>query len=182
MRIARPNPNGPFSPTLLLIGTRLGIERITPAYRSALAAALQLPQSVGIAGGRPSASHYFVGVQDDAFFYLDPHHTRAALPWHDRSEDYSAEEVDSCHTRRLRRISVEEMDPSMLIAFLIKDEDDWRAWRAAIEGGSGKAIVHVADEEPAQHGAGSGSGYERAEALDEVTTIDDEEDEFEDET
>jgi len=39
-----------FHPTLLLVGTRLGIERITPAYRDALKAALQMPQSVGIAG------------------------------------------------------------------------------------------------------------------------------------
>lgn len=39
-----------FHPTLLLVGTRLGIERITPAYREALKAALQMPQSVGIAG------------------------------------------------------------------------------------------------------------------------------------
>jgi len=39
-----------FHPTLLLVGTRLGIDRITPAYRDALKAALQMPQSVGIAG------------------------------------------------------------------------------------------------------------------------------------
>lgn len=39
-----------FHPTLLLVGTRLGIDRITPAYREALKAILQMPQSVGIAG------------------------------------------------------------------------------------------------------------------------------------
>ena len=39
-----------FQPTLLLVGTRLGIDRVTPAYWEALKAAVQLPQSVGIAG------------------------------------------------------------------------------------------------------------------------------------
>ena len=39
-----------------------------------------LPQSVGIAGGRPSSSYYFVGSQADNLFYLDPHHTRATIP------------------------------------------------------------------------------------------------------
>ena len=39
-----------------------------------------LPQSVGIAGGRPSFSYYFVGSQADNLFYLDPHHTRATIP------------------------------------------------------------------------------------------------------
>lgn len=38
------------------------------------------PQSVGIAGGRPSSSYYFVGSQTDNLFYLDPHHARPAVP------------------------------------------------------------------------------------------------------
>lgn len=38
------------------------------------------PQSVGIAGGRPSSSYYFVGAQADNLFYLDPHHARPAVP------------------------------------------------------------------------------------------------------
>lgn len=38
------------------------------------------PQSVGIAGGRPSSSYYFVGSQTDNLFYLDPHHARPAIP------------------------------------------------------------------------------------------------------
>lgn len=39
-----------FHPTLLLFGTRLGIDRVTPTYREALKTVLQMPQSVGIAG------------------------------------------------------------------------------------------------------------------------------------
>lgn len=38
------------------------------------------PQSVGIAGGRPSSSYYFVASQGNALFYLDPHLTRPAVP------------------------------------------------------------------------------------------------------
>lgn len=49
MDIAKPNGND-FHPTLILVGTRLGIDKITPVYWEALIAALQLPQSVGIAG------------------------------------------------------------------------------------------------------------------------------------
>ncbi|KAF4589382.1 Cysteine protease ATG4 [Ophiocordyceps camponoti-floridani] len=58
MKIA--NPDGSkFHPTLILVGTRLGIDKITPVYWEALTSSLQMPQSVGIAGGRPSSSHYF---------------------------------------------------------------------------------------------------------------------------
>lgn len=41
---------GTLTPTLLLVGTRLGIDRVTPAYWPALKACLQMPQAVGIAG------------------------------------------------------------------------------------------------------------------------------------
>lgn len=39
-----------FRPTLVLVGIRLGIDRVTPVYWEALKASVQLPQSVGIAG------------------------------------------------------------------------------------------------------------------------------------
>ena len=162
--------DGTFSPTLILVGIRLGIDRVTPAYWGALKASLQLPQSVGIAGGRPSSSHYFFGIQGDQFFYLDPHVTRPALPFHRNPTNLTEEDIDSCHTRRLRRLPLKEMDPSMLIAFLIKDEQDWKNWRRAISTDSGKPVVHVADEEPSLHGHGA----VRKSAVDDVETLDDE--------
>lgn len=47
--IAKPSGET-FHPTLILVGTRLGIDKITPVYWDALIAALQMPQSIGIAG------------------------------------------------------------------------------------------------------------------------------------
>ena len=41
---------GNWQPTLILVGTRLGIDKITPVYWEALKAALQMKQSIGIAG------------------------------------------------------------------------------------------------------------------------------------
>ena len=40
------------------------------------------PQSVGIAGGRPGRSYYFVGSQANDLFYLDPHYSRPPVPLH----------------------------------------------------------------------------------------------------
>lgn len=62
------------------------------------------------------------------------------------------------------------MDPSMLIAFLIRDEADWRSWRQAVAGTKGKPVIHVADTEPPFHR----NGAERPEAIAEVETFDDE--------
>ncbi|RDW67911.1 cysteine protease [Coleophoma cylindrospora] len=172
MKIAMPD-GAEFRPTLILVGTRLGVDKITSVYWEALKASLQMPQSIGIAGGRPSSSHYFVGVQGTDLFYLDPHQTRNALPLHERVEEYTEEEINSCHTRRLRKISLKDMDPSMLIAFLIRDESDWKSWRKAVEQAPGKRVIHIADHDPAARNL----ALERDGAIDEVETFDDEDDE-----
>ncbi|EER37743.1 cysteine protease atg4 [Histoplasma capsulatum H143] len=169
-------------PTLILLGIRLGIDRVTPVYWEALKAVLKYPQSVGIAGGRPSSSHYFIGAQGSHFFYLDPHHTRPALVYHDAGDrPYTTEELNTYHTRRLRRLHIKDMDPSMLIGFLIRDEDDWNSWKRSVHNramiGTGKAIIHVFDKEKSPFG---GHGPEREGAVDEVEALDDDDDDDDD--
>ncbi len=100
---------------------------------------------------------------------MDPHQTRPALPFYDNVADYAKEEIDSCHTRRLRRLSIKDVDPSMLIAFLIRDEADWKEWRESMSNVDGKPVVHVADVQPPLHGQGT----ERASAVDDVEILDD---------
>lgn len=158
-----------ITPTLILLGTRLGPDRITPVYYEALKQSFTFPQSIGIAGGRPSSSHYFIGCQGELFFYLDPHETRPALPYHSDAGSYTAEEISTCHTRRLRGLKIGEVDPSMLIGFLIKDEDDWQDFKRRLSEVRGKKIVNVFDKEPPIPGETS----ERKEAVDEVETFDD---------
>lgn len=131
------------------------------------------------ASGQPSSSHYFVGTQASSLFYLDPHTTRSALPLHSDPSAYTDDEIASCHCRRLRRVELNKMDPSMLIAFLIRDEDDWRVWRKSVEHVQGKPVVRVMDHEPV-HGMGSSEGSssgERASAVDEVESCSDDDDE-----
>nr|XP_019048884.1 hypothetical protein I302_02663 [Kwoniella bestiolae CBS 10118]OCF27814.1 hypothetical protein I302_02663 [Kwoniella bestiolae CBS 10118] len=65
---------------LILVGIRLGLDGVNPIYYESIKALFAFPQSVGIAGGRPSSSYYFVGSQANSLFYLDPHLTRPAIP------------------------------------------------------------------------------------------------------
>ncbi|KAH8927127.1 hypothetical protein BT69DRAFT_1317122 [Atractiella rhizophila] len=77
------NPNAKVKwqrPVLVLFGLRLGINGVNPIYFESVKAIFRFPQSVGIAGGRPSSSYYFIGYQGTSLFYIDPHHTRASIP------------------------------------------------------------------------------------------------------
>lgn len=49
LAIAKPDGSA-FKPTLILVGTRLGIDKVTPAYWEALKKSVQMEQSIGIAG------------------------------------------------------------------------------------------------------------------------------------
>ena len=102
---------------------------------------------------------------------MDPHQTLVASPLYQNLSDFAVEEIDSYHTRKLRRLPISKMDPSMLIAFLIRDETDWLRWKETVGNTQGKAVIHVEDTEAALHGHST----ERRSAVDEVETFDDEE-------
>lgn len=58
---------------VLLIPLVLGLGRVNPSYFPQLQRVLQWPQSLGIVGGRPGSSLYFVGHQHLQLLHLDPH-------------------------------------------------------------------------------------------------------------
>ncbi|KAJ7203436.1 hypothetical protein C8J57DRAFT_1620326 [Mycena rebaudengoi] len=53
---------------------------LLPPHTSRYQMLYTFPQSVDVAGRRPSSSCYFVGMQGDGLFYLDPHHSRPTAP------------------------------------------------------------------------------------------------------
>ncbi|KAK9464189.1 peptidase family C54 [Lipomyces oligophaga] len=137
-----------FTPTLVLLGMKLGIEKITPVYYDALKYVLALPQSVGIAGGRPSAAHYFYAYQNDNLFYLDPHFPRKALPYYSNVQEYNSSDFNSVHSNRIRYIGLQGMDPSMLIGFVITKMDDCNQWTHSLDDFQGRKFIHVSEKEP----------------------------------
>lgn len=127
--------------------------------RSLVQALFTFPQSVGIAGGRPSSSYYFIGTQGDGLFYLDPHFTRPAIPLKTRAAErdpdnpsttnpgeqekspvewllnaYSAEQLRTFHCDKVKEMPLGSLDPSMLMGFLCCDYDDWVDLRERLNG------------------------------------------------
>jgi len=60
----------------------------------------------------------------------------------------------------------------MLIGFLIRSEEDWNKWREDVKSVPGKTVIHIADKNPALQGL----GVERDGAIDEVESVDEDED------
>jgi len=56
----------------------------------------------------------------------------------------------------------------MLLAFLVKSEEDYQSWKDGVQSVQGKSVVHVQDNEPAPR------GQEREGAVDEVESWDEE--------
>lgn len=130
-----------FDPVLILVPQRLGHERINPRYHDAVKALFAQRPFVGIAGGRPSSAHYFFARQMSKLFFLDPHFPRPSLPYHSDLARYSDTDLDGVHTRRVRTVSLEDMDPSMLLGFVFQTRNEWDQWKTMLEGQSGSIKV-----------------------------------------
>jgi len=140
-------------PVLILVPVRLGLNNgVNPIYFKSIKHYFTLPQCVGIAGGRPSSSYYFVGTQNDNLFYIDPHHTkpsvkkvsipdelrhqaehkalRSSASRPGQLEDcfrsaYQPQELLSFHCDKVRKMSLTGLDPSMLVGLLCETRADW---------------------------------------------------------
>lgn len=65
----------------------------------------------------------------------------------------------------------------MLMAFLIRDRDDWEDWRKNVTQTAGKPIIHISDHAVKLDG---GPGSERGSAVDEVEVLEEDDDEDDD--
>ncbi|KAI9495554.1 hypothetical protein BDB00DRAFT_760092 [Zychaea mexicana] len=117
-------PRDEFQSILVLVAIRLGIDQLHPTYYPALKACFQLPWFVGIAGGRPNSSLYFLGMQGDDLIYMDPHFSRPALETKPLNE-YDDESLSTYHCTIPRKIHISHLDPSMLLGFYCRTKEEF---------------------------------------------------------
>jgi cysteine protease ATG4 len=125
-----------WRPALVLIPVRLGVESLHESYLAPLRKLFQMPQSLGVFGGRPRQSFYFVGIQGDDVLYLDPHLV----------QNYQAPNVkfdDSTnHLSVPQRMKLCDVDPSMTIGLLLRSRADFDMLMMQLDAFV-KAGVHV---------------------------------------
>ncbi|CAD6993213.1 cysteine protease ATG4D [Ceratitis capitata] len=113
---------------ILLIPLRLGTDKLNPVYAHCLKLLLSTEYCIGIIGGRPKHSLYFVGFQEDKLIHLDPHYCQEMV---DVNQDSFS--LQSFHCKSPRKLKTSKMDPSCCIGFYCQTKTDFDNFMESVQ-------------------------------------------------
>jgi hypothetical protein len=98
---------------IIFVSLRLGIDKISSSNIESIKEIFEIPNNIGIIGGKSNDAHYFIGNAGDYLLYLDPHFNQKTLT----REDIKEKNFSSYFKKQIYQTSIKNISPAFTVGF-----------------------------------------------------------------